>query len=127
MKSFIFKQILFSEVWFKNILPTEEEKHLIRILYNKPASTSYEDDEIIIGWDEIEESGKLDDDKWCCYDERKPFHHQIFPSDTQAYARLKAAQYIEELDSFLEWFYDDVESYLLERYEAYQRKFELIN
>lgn len=125
MKSFIFKRILFSEVWFNTIFPSEEEKNLIRILYNKPTSIPYEEE--IIGWDEIETSNKPADDKWCCYDERKPFHHQIFPSDTRAYARLKAEKYIEELDSFLEWLYDDVEGYMLERYEVYQRKFELIN
>ncbi len=36
MKSFIFKRSLFSEIWFEDILLEDEEKELIRILYNKP-------------------------------------------------------------------------------------------
>ncbi|NBI12802.1 hypothetical protein GVX81_04090 [[Haemophilus] felis] len=139
MRSFIFNQILFSEVWLYEILPTEEEQELIRILYNKTAPkddeevSRWEGEEEIswdasedISWDVSEEPKPAEVEQWC-YDERKPFHHQIFPTDAKAYARQQAEKYIEDLDSFLEWIYDDVESYVLERDEVYQRKFDLIN
>lgn len=72
---------------------------------------------------------QADYDKWQSYDERDPFHYQIFPTNTQAYALQQAAKAIAEVDSLIEWLYDEkeVKRHLLEWHEIYQRKFELVN
>ncbi|HDL3296939.1 TPA: hypothetical protein PXA70_002404, partial [Mannheimia haemolytica] len=126
MKSFIFKRSLFSEIWFEDILLEDEEKELIRILYNKP-EPEYQVEEKI-DWEAREARRKQADyDKWQSYDERNPFHYQIFPTDTIAYAQQQVEKFIEDVDNFLEWFYDDeVKRYILERNEIYQKKFDLV-
>ncbi|MGX2949203.1 hypothetical protein [Frederiksenia canicola] len=130
MKSFTFKRSLFSEIWFEEILLDDETQSLIRILQNKsePKLEPYQGERI--DWEAIKMRRKQADyDKWQSYDERDPFHHQIFPTDTQAYALQQAAKAIAEVDSLIEWLYDDDEitRYVLERYEMYQRKLELVN
>lgn len=128
MKSFTFNRSLFSEIWFEDFLLDDETKELIRILQNKPEPEPIAKEKI--DWEAIETRRKQADyDKWQSYDERNPFHHQIFPTDTQAYALQQAKKAIAEVDSLIEWLYDDDEitRYVLERHEIYQRKLELVN
>lgn len=128
MKSFTFKRSRFSEIWFEDFLLDDETQALIRILYNKPEPEPYMGEKI--DWEAVEMRRKQADyDKWQSYDERDPFHHQIFPTDTQAYALQQAQKAIAEVDSLIEWLYDDdeVKRYVLEWNEIYQRKFELVN
>lgn len=128
MKSFTFKRSLFSEIWFEDFLLEDAEQEVIRILYNKPEPEPYMGEKI--DWEAVEMRRKQADyEKWQSYDERDPFHHQIFPTDTQAYALQQAAKAIAEIDSLIEWLYDEkeVKLHLLEWHEIYQRKFELVN
>lgn len=128
MKSFTFKRSRFSEIWFEDFLLDDETQALIRILYNKPEPEPYMGEKI--DWEAVEMRRKQADyDKWQSYDERDPFHHQIFPTDTQAYALQQAQKAIAEVDSLIEWLYDDdeVKRYVLEWNEIYQRTFELVN
>ncbi|MFD1806989.1 hypothetical protein ACFSAV_11520 [Pasteurella oralis] len=131
MKSFTFKRSLFSEIWFEDFLLDDETQALIRILQNKLEPTKLEPYQgERIDWEAREKQRKQADyDKWQSYDERDPFHHQIFPTYTQAYALQQAKKAIAEIDSLIEWLCDEKEAkrHVLEWHEIYQRKFELVN
>lgn len=121
MKSFTFKRSLFSEIWFEDFLLDDETQALIRILQNKPESETFAKEEI--DWEAVEMRRKQANyDKWQSYDEQEPFHYRIFPTDTIAYAQQQIEKFIEDVDNFLEWFYDyEIKHYILERNEIYQR------
>lgn len=130
MKSFTFNRSLFSEIWFEDFLLDDAEQELIRILQNKPEPKLEPYKGERIDWELREKLRKQADyDKWQSYDERDPFHHQIFPTDTQAYALQQAAKVIADIDSLIEWLCDDneIKRYILEKHEIYQRKLELVN
>ncbi|HDR1063317.1 TPA: hypothetical protein QB310_002096 [Pasteurella multocida] len=129
MKNVKFKYTFFDgNSWF----PTKDEEEVLRILYNQPPlEDTFEQKGRSIR--EIEENIEKEKqqayEKWQSYDESDPFHHQIFPTETKAYARQQAEKEIKALTELFEWLFDadSLGDELLEWHEVYQRKFDLIN